>query len=377
MPKPIIYRKCPYCNKDISTLQKETAFCPFCGHRFENARQRGVKARGNGQGSVRKDKSGYTAIATVGWHMSKSGKATPVRRMKSGFPTKKAALAAIPELLHKRSATKPQKLCSLWETFLSGHYLKLSTGKQYAYKKAWERIFELRNIDIQDLTLLQMQRVINSQNLSYYCASDVKNLYSTLYRLAIAQGIKTANLSHYVELPKHILTPRQTFSAEEIEKLWTASENGHKFAPYILLMIYTGMMPVEMRGLKWEHIDIEKQIIVGAGRKTSTRRKSPIVLADVLVPLIQRIKSQSQHDYVCPFDKRTFYSKYHAALSELSIQDKPAYSCRHTTATALTRIGLSTAIVQKVMRHGQISSTQKYIHPQIVDLINAVNKLKK
>ena len=44
------------------------------------------------------------------------------------------------------------------------------------------------------------------------------------------------------------------------------------------------------------------------------------------------------------------------------------HTLRHTTATEMLKRGINLRVVQKVLRHANISTTQKYIHLTVEDL---------
>ena len=125
-------------------------------------------------------------------------------------------------------------------------------------------------------------------------------------------------------------------------------------------------------------VDLEKKVIVGAGLKTKTRKATPIVLADLIIPVIQTIftytpDDDDQNTNLLCMDKTTFYEEYHIFTEKYHIRDLPVYSCRHTTATALATADVPPSVIQKVMRHARFSTTEHYIHPDTADALAAVN----
>lgn len=136
------------------------------------------------------------------------------------------------------------------------------------------------------------------------------------------------------------------------------------------------MMPGELLICKKNMIDWNAQTITGCGLKTKKRKQTPIVIADIIVPVLRRVCMISRTEYLVDMTRNDFYSEFHAALQRASCSDHTPYTCRHTTATALA-IGTDVApsIIQKVMRHARFTTTQRYIHPDAKDALAAVNKL--
>ena len=72
-----------------------------------------------------------------------------------------------------------------------------------------------------------------------------------------------------------------------------------------------------------------------------------------------------------------FYDEYHATTKKLGIRDLPPYSCRHTTATEAVKKGVELPVVQQIMRHSKLASTQRYIHVSTEAAHRGVNQLEK
>ena len=343
---------CRKCKKDVP----DGAFCSACG--AKQALQHTPKKRGNGQGTAYKRANGTWQCETRN-----------PRRTKGGFKTKKEALAYIPVLLAAPSK-KISTIESHYKAWSDSSMLKLSASKQTSYKIAYEKIpATLKRLSMDNITIENLQGIIDG--LTYYPARDIKTLLSHLYKRACAQGDVPANLAQYIELPDLEEAEQIPFSAEEINALWKAYIGGDKFVGYILLMIYSGMMPGELLQCKREWIDFEKQVIIGGGLKTKKRKTTPIVLADCIVPVLADICGKEK---IIHINRDRFYEEYHAALSRAGVRDLRPYSCRHTTATALAT-KIPPAILKEVMRHTKFSTTQRYIHPDFEQTLSAVNKI--
>ena len=82
---------CKKCKKEIPD---ESKFCNLCG--AKQVRERSAKKRGNGQGTVYKDRNGkWIAEYTIGWDSEEDGTLNRKKRKKRGFATKADAIAKI------------------------------------------------------------------------------------------------------------------------------------------------------------------------------------------------------------------------------------------------------------------------------------------
>lgn len=339
------------------------------------------KSRGNGQGSAFKRGKTWTAQVVIGYRQNTDPKKAPVpiKRTRGGFRTKTEALEYCPVLLNG-GVEKPDRaprLSAYWATYQKSEYLQLSASKQTAYKIAWGKIKPLHDIPVDMITVDRLRSAVADACSTYYTAKDCRQLLTNLFKLAGADGYASRDLPSYIVLPKLEEKERQPFTDDEILALWETYEKGDRLAALPLLMIYTGMMPGEAQSLRVDHIDLDTRKISRAGLKTETRKKTPMVIASALVPLVEDLIAHAQPSgYVFPHNEDIFYQNYYSALEAAGCRKLPPYSCRHTTATALAIAeGISPQTVKMVMRWSTSKMLDRYAHPQTTDAMAAVDAI--
>ena len=375
------YKKC------VTVLNDDAIFCHICGKRQQpdpDAKQN-TKQRGNGQGSVYFDGKGYVAVVTKYYYTDDNGKRKPKRVKKSGFKTKREAVNHLPLLSGKKDKSV-STLNDYWRIYETASLPKISKGKQDNYYHAKKRLEELFFVPINTLTIEDLQSVINKKTDSHYPARDMKTVLSHLYKRAIAQQDVSINLSNYIELPATEEAEQIPFSKAEQKALWKLYSENDDFVHFILLMIYTGMMPGELLKMYKGWIDLQNQRIIGGGIKTKKRKETPIILPDIIIPVLEKIMKLSSTDKLVNVSAKTFYKKYYECLERAAYKDEKGdmitcrplrpYSCRHTTGTALGTSEIPVAVMQKIMRHSKITTTQRYIHVDTDIMLNAVNKVQ-
>lgn len=363
-------QRCVKCKMEIPD---GSLFCCWCGKKQIVQRSR---TRGNGQGNAYQRGKTWTARWTEKTYIDENGKLQQKMKTKGGFASKRAALqyAANPPKEAKRSCT----LREYYKTYQKGDYLSLSNDRQGASDKAFQRLAEIADYEIDSLTIMQIQDVIDHNASTYYTRKDMKTVVSHCYNLAIAEKQTTVNLAKYIKLPVLEEKSPEPFSDVDIKKLWAAYEKDH-FVGFVLVMIYTGMMPGELLRLKKDMIDFNKNEIVKGGIKTKKRKETPMVFPDFLAPLLQSLcaESDSRIGNVCCINKDNFYKRYYECLELADVQKLPPYSCRHTTATALASKNIDPFTIKEIMRHTKITTTQRYVHPDMSGMIDAVNLLQE
>lgn len=376
---------CVKCNREIPD---DAILCCYCGRKYVIERK--PQKRGNGQGTAFKRGNTWTAQVTIGRRdlpafdlsnppeKAKKPRQT-IRRSKGGFKTKSEALAYCQTLMAAGGTIRPQipRLEHYWTIYSSGEMEGLSGSTKTAYRIAWKKLEQLHYSKVDCITVNDLRRAVSDTCGTYDTAKDCQSLLAHLFELAAADGHANKDLPSFIVLPKAKEKEREVFSAEEQAKIWKLYETGNKLAAIPLILIYTGMMPGEARKLKVDNIDIENRIIVGAGMKTKVRKKTPVVLAISIIPVVQDLIDNALPDgSLWGKNKETWYRHYYKVLDDAGCRKLPPYCCRHTTATALTITeGIAPQTVQKVMRWSSTRMMDRYVHPSQQDALDAVDTI--
>lgn len=368
---------CVKCKKEAP----DGSFCALCGAK-QIAPKQTPRRRANNTGCAIKRGRTWTVIVPALSYTEELEDGTRrlirKRRSKGGFRTKSEALSYAP-ILMASDARKIPTLHDLWISWSKNEKRKLSNSKQTAYEIAWERLSPIAGHTIDSLTTDTLQDVVNDKAPTYYPARDMKSLLSHLYQKAMVNQFVTTNLAKFIVLPDLEEKEAEPFSEIEIRKMWEAWSAGTTFIGYVLLMIYSGMMPAELLSCRIDMINWDSCEIYGCGRKTKKRKETPIVFAEFMKPILQELCAQttSRSGKLVGINKDKFYSVYHKTLQEIGVRDLPPYSCRHTTATDAAKKNIAPSALQQLMRHSKITTTQRYIHMGSAEAHKAVNQLSK
>ena len=314
------------------------------------------KVRGNGTGTAFKRGQTWTAMVTIGWTQPSdpSQPKKPIRRTKGGFHRRVDALNYCPILLaggvEKRK--EPPRLSEYWKVYSEGKMLQLSSSKISAYKTAWKKLSSIKDVRVDALSVDLLQKTIDENCPTFNPAKDCRSLLSNLFELAAAEQYVSKDLPSFITLPRHEERERQTFTKEEQARIWKVYDDGDIRAAIPILMLMTGLMPGETQKLKVSNIDLENRQIRGAGMKTKVRKATPVVVADVLVPVLQALIDHAMPSgYLWKQDEKQWYENYYAALEKAECRRLEPYCCRHTTASLLAvDENIAPATVRKIMR---------------------------
>ena len=344
------------CKKCSAELPEGAKFCPFCGKPTAETKAQKSK-RPNGEGSVYK--RGNTWCASICTGRNANGNCT--RKVKSGFAKRKDAIAYLDQMRFRPVHDK--KISALYDA-LEPHLEKLSANKRTHYKTAYGRMRQIQNVNIGELSTVDLQRIVDENAATYYPAKDMRDLLSLIYQQAMKDDYVTMNKARFIVLPDLDEKDTVPFTADEIKALWADYQAGYTETGFFLLMIYTGMMPGEARKVTVDMIQLAEKRIVGAGLKTTKRKETPIVLPDIIVPVVEDLM-EGKTGRLWETDENSFYAYWKEMKQRTGcrqIAELRPYSCRHTTATTLADRKVSAAIIQEVMRHSKITTTRRYVH---------------
>ena len=237
--------------------------------------------RPNGSGTVFKRGNTWTAQVTLYTTVTEDGKVKRKYKTKGGFRTKKDALSYLSALKDSETRKVPT-LLELYTVYENNDIPKLSKGRGLAMKKARERIEPIIGRKVDSLTTSDLQTIVNETATTYFTAADVKTLLHQLYKKACADQFVPSNLASYIVCPPKQQEEPQPFTADEVDKIWKAYGDGDEFAGYLLIMIYSGMMPGELLDCKSEMKEVQVSILGAPAPKV---RDTVYCLNDVPVAL--------------------------------------------------------------------------------------------
>jgi len=276
--------------------------------------------------------------------------------------------------------------------------VKPRTHEYYAH---WcGRICEhIGHIPLDKLTGLQIQEGYNKLLKEGLSPNSVRGVHRSLRRAlnqAVEWGVLLHNPALAAQPPKRQKVSFNTLTAEQVGQLLAAArvadKRSHLYALY-LTAITTGMREGELLGLRWQDIDLDRQIItinqtcikggtkpIFGEPKTDAGGRTVTIPASVVAAIKEHRRWQRAHrialgpayrDYDLvwptgwgtPRTARRLIRNFKLLLQKAGLPDIRFHDLRHTHATLLLESGTHPKIVQERLGHSSIAVTMNlYTH---------------
>ena len=367
---------CKKCKKEIPD---ESKFCNLCG--AKQVRERSANKRGNGQGTVYKDKNGkWVADYTIGWD-EVDGVLRRKRRKKRGFATKNDALAYLPNLKQDLPQQDMNvKFKDLYKKWLDGHTEKVTQSTINCYKSAYKYFSTLYYVEVSKIRTEHMQKCIDSCPHGKRTKENMKALGTSLWRYAMQLDIVDRNYAEYLYIKKEEQAEKIAFSKEKIDLMW-ANVDRVPNIKYVLVLCYTGMRLSEMLGAMTESYDREEGYFV-TGVKTDAGKNRVITISPKILPFFADF-GQGKHLFTELSAKKFRTTIYYPALQALdmdALDDEgdhiyTPHCCRHTFATLMKNVPAPPTDKQKLIGHAKFEMTAQYTHTDLESLKRITDNL--
>jgi integrase len=200
----------------------------------------------------------WTFVIDVG----RDAKGKRIQKWRRGFPTKKAAEAAMRLELHERqSGTYIEKnpetvgeLLDRWLQTVARHKVKPTTLEDYTLTVSKHLKPALGHIQVQALTAATVQRFYSDRLDAGIGARSVQLCHQRLSQalgLAEREAIVSRNVCRATEPPKAPPKQGRSWTAEEARRFLATAE-ADTYWPLWLLALKTGLRRGELLGIRWK-----------------------------------------------------------------------------------------------------------------------------
>ena len=271
----------------------------------------------------------------------------------------------------------------VYDAWSKKKYPTVSKSAQYAYSSSFNHSEPLHNMKMRDIRSNHLESIMLNLNGGYQLQTNLKTFWGQIFKYAMEHDIVQKNYAQFVKArDKAPETTRDAISKEDIQKLWSAIDNGNEAAELAMIYIYTGLRATELLEVTKDNVDINNRIMV-AGKKTDAGRDRRIPLHTAILPLIEKLMSQDGDRLVTreKKSKRVSVPYYHLTeelwnplMKELNMEYTVHYA-RHTCATLMREAGIEEDLRKLILGHKNDDVTDRYTHHPDSMLLEAIDKL--
>lgn len=245
-----------------------------------------------------------------------------------------------------------------------------------SYKKVTKNMcFEFNNY------LLTKGNKKNNHGLSNKMVKDINTV--------LQQVLNFYNININIKSPKVKTKDITIFNDNEFKALLDYCLN--KLTTYnlgVIICLYTGLRIGEICALKWENIDLEKDIITIKSTiqriKDFDNGNSKVIISDpksnnsirmipinkILKPLLIKMKSKDNYyiltNNIKYIEPRSYYRRYKTILRKLHLDQYTFHTLRHTFATRCAELGIDAKSLSELLGHSNVKTTLTlYVHPSL------------
>jgi len=286
------------------------------------------------------------------------------------YATRKEAMQALAEYNENPYDLGKNRLtfAEVYEKWSNKKFSEISASAVRTYKSAYSYCKPLYDIKMNELTVDQLQDIVDHAEVGATTRARIKSMFNLLYDFCMQRDIVKKDLSQYLTSPTIETAEKVPFSAEEITLMWNSLDK--MFVDDILIMIYTGWRASEYAGLRTEDIDLENGLMKG-GAKTEAGKDRIVPIHHRILPLVQK-KYDPNSEYFRDNDYDKLYRDFKACMQTLGFKHIP-HETRHTFITMLDDAGANKTSIQRLAGHASRDVTSKvYTHKDIEQLRKAV-----
>lgn len=262
----------------------------------------------------------------------------------------------------------------------------LASATLASYRQDMTRFFHWCNeqkLSVMDVMRSDIERYLAGQFVAQARASSVNRRLSTLkrfYQWRVDTGALAKNPCDLIDAPRNARYLPKNLSEAQVEALLAAPDSttplGERDRAMLETLYASGLRVSELVGLKLVQINLEQGVVKILGKGSKERL---VPLGEIAVTWIKRhvngareqwVPATRRSDYVFltargePMTRQAFWYivKRHAISAGISAEALSPHTLRHAFATHLLNHGADLRVVQMLLGHSDITTTQIYTH---------------
>ncbi|MBD5492020.1 MAG: integrase [Lachnospiraceae bacterium] len=249
---------------------------------------------------------------------------------------------------------------------------QLADRSRTDYVTAFKNVPSLHELPFCSIRKVDMQKALDECPLGYSSLSNIKKLYSQIYKYALENDIIEKNYAQFVSIcQENNIEKGEPFSQADIDLFWQHKNN--PVARMILIMIYSGYRITAYESLE---VHVEEQYFKG-GIKTRSGKNRIVPFHRSIAPFASTFSPAGFNGDA--FRRHQFYPflEEHDILYSDSGKKHTPHDCRHTFSWLCDKYHVDDLAKHLLMGHSLGNDVEKavYGHRTLEELRREINKI--
>lgn len=228
-----------------------------------------------------------------------------------------------------------------------------------------------------DAPIVRRYQELRSLTCSEATIGNLLTVIRSFCKWAMREGLRTDDPTLLVEWPRRTRSLPRALSRPQLRALEAALDEPDKIGPVrrwfwrrnrraVLLMLYAGLRISEVAALRWGDLDLEAgtlQVLDGKGGKDRMLPIHPRLLTELeCVPEAERQADHAVagHESGACLTHKSMGHVFERWLPARGI-DISSHQLRHSFATQMLRNGADIRVIQELLGHESLETTQRYL----------------
>lgn len=203
------------------------------------------------------------------------------------------------------------------------------------------------------------------------------------FNFALENNLISTNPFLKIKLPKEQTDAPKFITVDELNTILTSVQPKELCEP-IQFGFYTGCRLSEIVNLKWKDVDVQRELlnIGGSSMKTKSRKHRTIPIHNTLMKSIFCDHCAPEHFVFRKKDGANYTGDYISKRFKKAVRNAGLreeihfHTLRHSFASNLAMKGVSILVIQKLLGHSSITTSEIYSHLNVEALSEAIQKVE-
>lgn len=198
----------------------------------------------------------------------------------------------------------------------------------------------------------------------------------TIFNIGIKNELIKTTPMKAVKMMKEDNHKIRYLTADEEARLF--KELPEHLKPIVICALQTGLRKSNILQLRWELVDLEFRFIEVLAQQNKGHKIIKIPISDKLLETLESLPKNSEYVFANPDTGKPYRDiseGFKNACDRANIENFRFHDLRHTVATRLVEKGIDLRVVQEIMAHSTIVTTQRYMHPTPKRKLEAISVL--